>query len=653
MCGITGFVQLSNTANEDELGSTVTRMSDKISHRGPDWQGNWTDSTNGVALGFRRLAIIDLSPTGRQPMVSACNRYTIVFNGEIYNYRDLKKEVEASGKFPHAFRGTSDTEVLLAAFTVWGVEAVLQKTNGMFAFAVWDRELRTLTLGRDRLGEKPLYYGVHGKTFLFGSELKALKAHPSFQAEIDRDVLTLFLRSGYIPAPHSIYKGIYKLPPASWITFTPKLGEVSTPTTYWSAREAAEKGVGAPFKGDEADAIRELEILLLDSVKIRMESDVPLGGFLSGGVDSSTTVALMQAQSSRPVKTFTMGFSEGEYDESKFAKKVAEHLKTDHTETVVTPKDALDVIPLLPTLYDEPFSDSSQIPTYLVSKIARQNVTVALSGDGGDELFGGYNRHTWGKTAWNMVEGLPDPVKSAFASGLNMVSPSGWNQIFQTLQPVLPGKLRWSNPGEKLQKLSAILKSQNPEDLYRKLISHCTNPEALVVNGKEPTTLFNNKNEWPKFSDFSLRMMYLDLVTYLPDDILAKVDRASMGVSLEARVPFLDHRIVEFAWTLPLEMKIKNGKTKHILRELLYKYVPKDLIERPKMGFSVPIDHWLKGPLKDWASNLLSPERMKKEGYLNESEITKKWQEHLSGERNFQHHLWDVLMFQAWLEQNR
>lgn len=652
VCGITGFIQLSNTDSKEELENRVGQMCRAIAHRGPDWEGHWTDADRGVALGFRRLAILDLSPTGRQPMESACGRYTLVFNGEIYNYRDLKKEVEASGKFSFPFRGTSDTEVLLAAFTIWGIETTLGKTNGMFAIAAWDRQTSTLTMARDRLGEKPLYYGKQGNTFFFASELKAIKAHPQFRGEIDRDVLTLFFRSSYIPAPYSIYKGIYKLLPATAAVFSTKDGTISEPKPFWSALDAVERGVASPFGGSEEDAIAELDTLLKDSVKIRMEADVPLGGFLSGGIDSSTTIALMQVQSNRPVKTFTMGFSEGDYDESGFAKKVADHLKTDHTETIVTPKDALDVIPLLPALYDEPFSDSSQIPTYLVSKIARQHVTVSLSGDGGDELFGGYNRHTWGKTAWHLVEGVPDPLKAAFASGLGILKPTSWNHLFETFKPVLPEKFRWSNPGEKLQKLSDILRSENPEDLYRKLTSRWANPTEVVRNGQEPPTLFTQKEYWPKFQDFSLKMMYLDLVTYLPDDILAKVDRASMGVSLEARVPFLDHRIVEFAWTLPLEMKIKDGKTKHILRQLLYKYVPKELIERPKMGFSVPIDHWLRGPLRDWASSLLDPKRIDKEGFLKSAPITQKWEDHLSGKRNFQHQLWDVLMFQAWLESN-
>lgn len=650
MCGFAGFVQLSNPFQDVELAKIAHQMCQRIQHRGPDSEGIWTDAAQGVALGFRRLAILDLSPTGQQPMQSACGRYTLIFNGEIYNYRDLKKEVALSQKFPHPFRGTSDTEVLLACFTVWGIEETLQKTNGMFAIAVWDRELRQITLARDRLGEKPLYYGLQGKTFLFGSELKALKAHPSFENQIDRDVLTLFFRSSYIPSPYSIYQGIQKLPPASMVVFSPATASLSPVKSYWSSLHAAEYGVSHPFQGNEGDALNELEILLKDSVALRMEADVPLGGFLSGGVDSSLIVALMQNLSARPVKTFTMGFAEAAYDESKFAKAVATHLKTDHTEHTVSPQNALEVIPLLPQLYDEPFSDSSQIPTHLVSKIAKQSVTVALAGDGGDELFGGYNRHTWGKTAWQLLEGMPDPLKSAFASGLDLVPPTGWNQLFQTFQPLLPEKLRWNNAGEKLKKLSDILRSNDPEDLYRKLVSHWQEPTALVLGSQEPPSLFTRKEQWPKFQDFSQRMMYLDLVTYLPDDILAKTDRASMGVSLEARVPFLDHRLVEFAWTLPLEMKIKEGRTKHILKQLLYRYVPPELIDRPKMGFSVPTDHWLRNQLKDWAQALLSPDRLRKEGYLNAELVQERWKQHLSGERNFQHHLWDVLMFQAWLE---
>lgn len=653
VCGIAGFVQISQDLKSDEFALIAKRMSDAILHRGPDSEGQWVDPSVGVALAFRRLAILDLSPSGKQPMVSHCGRYTMVMNGEIYNYQLLKSEIEKSGKFSYAFRGTSDTEVLLAAMTAWGIEEALRKTNGMFAFAVWDKETRTLTMARDRLGEKPLYYGIHGKTLLFGSELKALKAHPAFRNEIDRDVLTLFFRASYIPQPYSIYRAIKKLPPAHFVEFHSKTGTLSEPKAYWDIKTACENGVKHPFRGSEEDAVHELELLLKDSVKMRMASDVPLGAFLSGGVDSSLTAAMMQDQSETPIQTFTMGFTEKAYDESHFARKVASHLGTHHTERTVTAQDALDVIPLLPTLFDEPFSDSSQIPTYLVSKITREKVTVALSGDGGDELFGGYTRHTWGKTAWKLVDTLPDPVKQVFSSGLNLVPPASWTQFFHTLEPVLPEKFRWTNAGEKFQKLADILKSENPEDLYRTLSSRLNNPTNLVVGAKEPPTLFTNKNAWPEISDFSLKMMYLDLVTYLPDDILAKMDRASMGVSLEARVPFLDHRIVEFAWTLPLEMKIKEGKTKHLLRKLLYKYVPKELIERPKMGFSVPIDSWLKGPLKEWASSLLSPSKIKQEGFLNASLVTEKWNQHLSGERNFQHQIWDILMFEAWLEKNR
>ncbi len=623
------------------------QMSYTLLHRGPDDGGIWVDAEVGIALGFRRLSILDLSSEGHQPMHSVSGRYVIVFNGEIYNFLELRQELEALG---HYFRGHSDTEVMLASFSQWGLEGAIERFNGMFAFALWDRQERVLYLGRDRLGEKPLYYGCVGQTFLFGSELKALKAYPRFRAEINRDALALFVRHSCIPAPYSIYKGIYKLPPGTVLTWKGD-GDL-TVIPYWSAKEAAELGVAKPFVGSESEAVARLEALLQEAVALRMVADVPLGAFLSGGIDSSTVVALMQTQSSQPVKTFSIGFYEESYNEAKDAKAVAQHLGTDHTELYVTPEEAIAVIPKLPSLYDEPFSDSSQIPTFLVSQLAKQRVSVTLSGDGGDELFGGYNRYFWGRSIWQKIGWMPQSFRQVAAHALTTLSPQIWEQLFTGMGSLLPTQLRQRQPGYKLHKLAEILAVDSPESMYRGLVSHWKKPESLVLGSLEPATTLTNPQKWARLADFTQRMIFLDTVTYLPDDILTKVDRASMGVSLEARVPFLDHRLVEFAWRIPLEMKIRNGQGKWLLRQVLYRHVPQKLIERPKMGFGIPIDDWLRGPLRDWAETLLDEKRLREEGFFNPQPIREKWTEHLSGERNWQYYLWDVLMFQAWLTAN-
>ena len=624
-------------------------MTDTLIHRGPDDGGVWEDTRSGVALGNRRLAIVDLSPEGHQPMHSASGRYVLAFNGEIYNFWALREELEGLG---HLFRGHSDTEVMLAAFTEWELEGALERFNGMFAFALWDREERSLYLARDRLGEKPLYYGWMGETFLFSSELKALKVHPTFRGEISRNALTLYLRYQYIPAPYTIYEGISKLSPGTRLTID-EAGNVSGPVPYWSAKEAAERGVTNPFSGSDTEAVDELDGMLRDSVRMRMVADVPLGAFLSGGIDSSAVVAAMQSQSDRPVRTFSIGFYEEEYSEAEHAKAVARHLGTEHTELYVTPEEAMSVIPKLPTLYDEPFSDPSQIPTYLVSQLARRHVTVSLSGDGGDELFAGYNRYFWVESIWGKVGWMPQGLRSALAEALTAVSPQGWERAFKKLGPVLPTKARQRIPGDKLHKLAEVLTVKNPEAMYLNLVSLWKRPDAVVIGGSEPLVTLTDPGQWADLPDLTQRMMYLDTVTYLPDDILVKVDRASMGVSLEGRVPFLDHRLVEFAWRVPLGMKIKDGKSKWLLRQVLNQYVPKKLIERPKMGFGVPIDAWLRKPLRGWAEALLDERRLRREGFFDPRPIREKWAEHLSGKRNWQYPLWDVLMFQAWLEENK
>ncbi len=646
MCGITGFWDTSVELSTEKLRSIATQMSDAIIHRGPDSGGVWVDEATGIALGHRRLAIVDLSPEGHQPMVSSNGRYTIVFNGEVYNFVALREELLQLG---YSFRGHSDTEIMLAAFSEWGLEPAVQKFNGMFAFALWDSQERLLHLGCDRLGEKPIYYGWIGQTLVFGSELKALKANPIFQPEIDRQALTLFMRYSYVPAPYSIYQGIKKLPPATLLTWNGTATR-PTPAPYWSVRAAAEAGIANPFKGSDREAIDKLDSLLLDAVGLRMMADVPLGAFLSGGVDSSTVVALMQAQSTKPVKTFSIGFEEAEYNEAQHAKAVAKHLNTEHTEMYVTAAEALAVIPKLPSLYDEPFADSSQIPTFLVSELARRHVTVSLSGDGGDELLGGYERYFLAENIWQKFGWMNKSLRQTTAKALTIVSTQTWDNVVGSL-PAIPAKLK-QYPGSRIHKLADILAVNDPEEMYLGLISHWQQPETLVIGGDEPTIHLTDRPNWAEVPTFTDRMMYLDTMSYLPDDILVKVDRASMGVSLEGRIPLLDHRVVELAWQIPLSMKIRDNRGKWILRQVLEKYVPNSLIDRPKMGFGVPIDSWLRGPLKDWAEALLAEDRLQTEGFFHPQPIRKMWAEHLSGDRNWQYCLWDVLMFQAWLEEN-
>ena len=644
MCGFSGFIDAVHSLPSSEWPTMLGRMGKAIAHRGPDDSGVWIDANAGIGLSHRRLSVLDLSPAGHQPMVSASGRYVIAFNGEIYNHLDLRRQLGDRG-----WRGHSDTETLLAGFELWGIEQTLQRAVGMFAIALWDRVDRSLILARDRMGEKPLYYGWQGDTFLFGSELKALKVHPAFQGEIDRAALALMLRHNYIPAPYSIYKGICKLPSGTYLILLMGKRE-SEPLRYWSVREVAERGQAQPFAGSEAEAVLALEAHVLESIGLQMVADVPLGAFLSGGVDSSTVVALMQAQSSRPVRTFTIGFHEEGYDEAHHAKSVARHLGTEHTELYVMPKEAMSVIPRLPTLYDEPFSDSSQIPTFLVSELARRHVTVSLSGDGGDELFGGYNRYFWATNIWRRLGWAPQPMRAALAGVLTALPPSAWTGVFRGLARFLPVGWRYANPGDKLHKLAEILAVRTPEEIYLDLVSHWKQPAEVVRGTHEPPTVLTDPTQWAGLPDFEQRMMYLDQMTYLPDNILTKVDRAAMGVSLETRVPFLDHRLLEFAWSLPLSMKIRHGQGKWLLRQVLYRHVPKELIERPKMGFGVPIDVWLRGPLKGWAEELLDETRLQREGYFDPRPIRRKWAEHLTGARNWSYYLWDVLMFQAWLD---
>ena len=650
MCGIAGFLESNPYRSPEALQEIALGMAHTLRHRGPDDGGVWADAEVGIALSMRRLAILDLSPAGHQPMHSRSGRYAIVFNGEIYNCEDLRRDLLGESPAP-VFRGRSDTEVMLAAIERWGVLESVRSFNGMFAFALWDRQERTLTLARDRFGEKPLYYGIAGRTLMFASELKALRAHPEFSDEIDLGSVALYLRHNCIPSPYSIYLNTCKLPPATLLTVS-AAHLTANPQPYWALREVAEAGAVSQSCRSERDAIDALEALLRDAVKIRMHSDVPLGAFLSGGIDSSIVVALMQAQSSIPVKTFSIGFQESDYNEASDALGVARHLHTDHTELYVTPKEAMEVVPRLPSMYDEPFADSSQIPTFLVSQLARQQVTVSLSGDGGDEMFGGYNRHTWGAPLWSKLSAMPLLARKLGASSIMALSPASWDSLFRKLRPVLPSALRQRVPGYKLHKLALVMGSSDAYEMYYRFTSHWLDPEAVVLGAREPVTLITN-GDAAHLPTVTEQMLHLDTVTYLPDDILVKLDRATMAVSLEGRVPFLDHRIAEFVWQLPLNLRVRGTEGKWILRQILYRYVPRELVERPKFGFDIPSHSWLRGPLREWCEALLDERRLRQDGFFDPRPILRAWREHVSGRRNWEYHLWDVLMFQAWLEENR
>jgi len=621
----------------------VRSMTDSLRHRGPDDDGHWSDPAAGIALGQRRLSIIDLSGAGHQPMLSASGRYYIVFNGEVYNFNELRRELDGI-----AWRGYSDTEVMLAAIERWGLRAATQRFVGMFAFAVWDRKTRTLHLVRDRLGIKPLYYGFCGATLLFGSELKALRCHADFHPEIDRDTLALFLRHNYVPGPYTIYVRTWKLAPGTILSLRSHDDSTSQPTPYWDMREVAERGQSQPFRGKPEEAVGELDRLLREAVRLRMIADVPLGAFLSGGIDSSTVVALMQAQSTRPVRTFSIGFEETAYNEAQYAARVARHLGTEHTELYVTSADALAMVQRLPHYYDEPFSDSSQIPTMMVCALARRHVTVALSGDGGDELFSGYDRYTSTERLWRKLSKIPLPFRVAAAAALRATL-HWWRDDLS--RPFMTSAAR-ANPlrRRRLEKLALALPSGNLEAFYQVLISHAIG-NTLVLGAQKLPTRFDNIIHSRSGLGLTPALMYLDTVNYLPDDILTKVDRASMAVGLEARVPLLDHRVVEFAWTVPMSYKVRDGAGKWILRQLAYRYIPHEMLHRRKAGFSVPLARWLRGELRDWAEAMLDESRLQREGFFNVRLVRRLFHDHLSGRAEMEHLLWDLLIFQAWHEQ--
>jgi asparagine synthase (glutamine-hydrolysing) len=652
MCGIAGIV-----AERGLAPGIVERILAPIAHRGPDDHGIWTDEAAGVGLGHRRLAILDLSSAGHEPMHSADGRFVITFNGEIYNHPELRKALEQAGAVPEGgWRGHSDVEVFLEGIVTWGLTETLRRSVGMFAFALWDRKERVLSLVRDRFGEKPLYYGWAGRDLVFGSELKVLRAHPRFADAIDRKALKLFAARTYIPAPLSIYERVFKLPPGCVLTVSlegasrprsepPREGKSEDGLSlkrYWSYRDVVRSGLDDPI-GDEREALAELEAALARSIGGQSMADVPVGAFLSGGIDSSTIVALYQKYSSIPVRTFSIGFEEDSFNEAGHAKAVAEHLGTVHHERIVTVRETRDVIPLLPAMYDEPFADSSQIPTHLVSRFAREQVTVALTGDGGDELFAGYNRHFLAPRLWQQLQRVPQPVRAVSGSPLSRLPSQFWSGV----GGLLPGR-RQPHFGGKVQKaLRVAASARNFDEVYCSFLDEWSNEPSPVLGGDGFDMRFDL--DIGTSAPDAVRMMYCDGVSYLPDDILAKVDRASMAVALETRVPFLDHRVAEVAARIPLDMKVRGGRGKHIVRELLYGLVPRELVERPKAGFGIPVGQWIKGPLRPWAEELLDPGRLRAEGWFDAAAVSRRWRDHLSGARDSTPALWAILMFQAWL----
>ncbi|MBN1607860.1 MAG: asparagine synthase (glutamine-hydrolyzing) [Polyangiaceae bacterium] len=643
MCGITGF--WGPPASRDDREARLWDMTQSLAHRGPDSAGVWYDEANGVGLGHRRLSILDLSEQGQQPMLSSDGRWVVAYNGEIYNSPTLAEEL---GRLAGVrFRGHSDTEMLVEALAHWGVASALKRFVGMFAFAAFDTRQRRLYLVRDRIGIKPLYYGRVSGMLVFASELKALRALESFEPRVDREALAAYLRFGVVPGSQSIYAAIRRVRPGTFVTIDARRHEAST--TFWSAVDAAAAGRAHGRRQSFDGATRELESLLREAVRDRLLSDVPLGAFLSGGIDSSLVVSLMQCESSSPVRTFTIGSEDPAYDEARSARPVAQALGTEHTELIVSAAEAQATIPRLAALFDEPFADSSQLPTFLVSQLARRTVTVCLSGDGGDELFGGYNRHLWAPTLWRRFSPIPFALRRGAAKAMEAVAPADWDRLYALLEPALPPRLRARLPGDKLHKIARILRSSSSSDAYRNLCSQWFDPSAIVVGCEREAAPWLEEGTQLELS-LAEHMMLLDLVNYLPDDILTKVDRASMAVALETRVPLLDHRVVEYAWSLPLEHRIRAGVGKAALREILARHIPSELVERPKMGFGVPLGDWLRGPLRPWAEALLDEERLKRERWFEPSPIRRLWASHLARRSNAEHALWPILVFQAWLE---
>jgi asparagine synthase (glutamine-hydrolysing) len=643
MCGIAGFLDIS--ARIDDPLAVLLAMGNRLAHRGPDGHGEWFGRESGIGLAHRRLSIIDLSAAGAQPMESRCGRWIAVFNGEIYNHQAMRLELGASRSV--AWRGTSDTETLLEAISTWGVGATLPRINGMFAVALWDRKERCLHLLRDRFGEKPLYYGWVAGVFVFASELKALRALPGWSPIVDPDSVGELMRFAYIPAPFSIYRGISKQEPGTWLVL-PGAAAADTPPTryqYWHPFEAMAAARLEGLEEDTVGACDTVEHVLRTAVSQRMQSDVPLGAFLSGGIDSSLITALMQANSQTRIRTFSIGLREADADESGFARQVAASLGTQHTEFIVTARDAFEVIPQLPRIYDEPFADSSQIPTFLVARLARAHVTVALSGDGGDELFGGYNRHVYGPDLWRRISGLPDWSRGLLERILAAVPVKTWDGLGQ-----LSGSfgIRHRMLGHKLHKLARVLGAKDAQQFYQGLASFWPDPSHVVLRARTRSATLLDIGRWPPDLDLGETMMAMDSVTYLPDDILVKVDRATMASGLEGRVPFLDPQVFAAAWRLPQSLKVRDSVGKWILREILYRYVPRDLVDRPKSGFGIPVGDWLRGPLREWAGDLLSPAALRRVGFLDADAVSEVWTHHQRGADGLEFHLWNALMFQAW-----
>mgnify|MGYP002152351306 CR=1 FL=1 len=640
MCGIAGFWGGHNVSQ-----TIAERMAESLRSRGPDDSGVWLDTSADLALAHARLSILDPSAAGRQPMVSPCGRYVLTYNGEIYNHLDLRERLESHGG-AFNWRGRSDTETLLAALRHWGVPDTLNLLNGMFAFALWDSTERRLTLARDRIGEKPLYYGRSGGVFMFASELKAMMKHPSWNSTLDRNALALYLRHSYVPTPWSIFNGIKKLEPAHFIVIREGGHQVEEPQRYWDPADAMSQLPGV-YEPDPQVYITELELLLRDSVAKRMVADVTVGAFLSGGIDSSLIASVMQSVSTNPIKTFSIGFHDSRFDESVYARSISHHLKTDHTELYVTPEDALEVIPRIPAIFDEPFADSSQIPTFLLSQLARKHVKVSLSGDGGDELFYGYSRYFLADKSWRWTNRLAPRMRRILAAILgNLPAATASAAMLQTrkMYPI-------SRALDRASKLAALIAQPSGVKAYQMMISHSLLPEELVIGAELPNTIFDQETQLAHLPSLREQMLFLDLQTYLPDDILTKVDRTSMAVGLEARIPLLDYRLVEFALALPTKIKTFDGGGKWALRQVLYRHVPRELVDRPKRGFGIPLEQWIDGPLRDWAENLLSEDNLKRGGFLHPKPVRTMWQEHKSGVRRWHYQLWDVLMFQAWSDE--
>jgi asparagine synthase (glutamine-hydrolysing) len=647
MCGIVGQWDRERSTGAPALERTVTAMADLLWHRGPDDAGAWSDEQSGIALAFRRLAVIDLTEAGAQPMTSADGRYTMVYNGELYNHEELHAYLGEA-----RLRGHSDTEILLEHIARWGLEKTLARANGMFALGLWDAQERVLRLARDRMGEKPLYYGFLGRTFVFGSGLAPFRRHPDFAADVDRDALTALLRYGFVPAPRSMWRGISKLPPGCWLELHAEDDDPNV-RTYWSPVEVALQARADPLEGSDRELTDALEEALLRAVSLRRTADVPLGALLSGGIDSSLVVAMLQAQSSTPIRSFTIGFHDKSLDEATFAKDIARHLGTEHTEMYVGGDEALALVPQLPALYDEPMADSSQLPTHVVSRLARRHVTVCLGGDGGDELFGGYTRYLYRERAVGRLHRLPPPLRRPLAATLSGPSVDQWDRLFERLGPVLPRDLRHSQPGWKMHKLAASLGHAEHDLAYRSLLSLWEDPESLVIGGREPTDVLTAPSRELASMPPEDRMPLVDVLTYLPDDILAKVDRAAMGASLETRLPLLDPDVFALSWRVPHDARIRDGQSKWLLRQVLDRYVPRELLDRPKKGFVVPVGDWLRGPLRDWGEALLAPQRLNDEGLLRPDPITQAWRRHQDGRGGDPRHLWAVLVFQQWLEAQR